>query len=111
MPDHRIINNNLVYIFQGLASHDPTSPHVANTRKIGRCGNPGPPNSGSSPSDPGNKMAANPASQYTLPVNAAILSDSRLTSRDVVVDPSSGRHVRNSVAAPSAVLSAIVCPQ
>lgn len=76
----------------------------------GRCGNPGPPNSGSRPSDPGNRIAASPASQYTLPVKAATRSDSRATSRDVPAT-SAGRHVRKSVATPSAVLSVMVCPQ
>lgn len=38
---------------QRLASHDPANAQVANVIKIGLCGKPGPPNSGSRPSAPG----------------------------------------------------------
>lgn len=88
----------------------PANPHAPNPTKIGNCGNPGPPNSGSSPAVPGNKIAAIPVSQYTLPVKAAMRSESRATSRGVPAT-SSGRHVRKSVAAPSAIDSPIVWPQ
>lgn len=91
-------------------SHAPNSPHAANATKSGICGNPGPPNSGSSPAVPGNRMAASPVSQYTLPVNAAARSESRAASRDVRAI-SSGRHVRKSVAAPRAVERPMVWPQ
>lgn len=50
----------------------------ANTEKRGPWGNPDGPNSGSTPSVPGNKMAARPASQYIEPVTAAVRKSSSL---------------------------------
>ena len=40
-------------------------------------GKPGPPNSGSSPMVPGNRMAVSPVSQYTEPAKARIKVNSR----------------------------------
>lgn len=41
----------------------PNNPSPIKAEKIGACGNPGPPNSGSRPMVPGNRIAASPAAQ------------------------------------------------
>jgi hypothetical protein len=48
-----------------------------NAVNSGACGNPGPPNSGSSPIVPGKRIEHSPASQYIAPVNAAVRRPSR----------------------------------
>ncbi len=96
-----------------LSSSQPATPSPAKMANMGACGKPGPPNSGSIPAVLGYKMAANPASQYMLPVNTAVRSDSLFScaaSAGVLEPTMDDCHVYHSVAAPRITDKVMVWP-
>lgn len=64
----------------GASSQLPSTANTAASAKRGPCGNPGPPNSGSSPAVPGYRMAQSPATQYAEPASADASMYSRFSA-------------------------------